>query len=134
MYSHWFTNPKSTVALCYNHTAIQICHTYCMRCGKTEKLTYNWVHNFNRFASPYHHLLWKLKDLIAKANIVAKNTQKPATIIAVTHKKSCLYPNATLSTCLIAIQLPSDSFTDLSSLPYCEVRRPYRLHATGFAQ
>lgn len=87
------------------------------------------VHNFDC------HLLWKLKDFIAKAKMTAKNTQKPTTIIADIPKKSCLYPKTISSNCHTGNWLaPSDSVKSLLSSPYCEVRRPYRLQATGFAQ
>lgn len=47
-----------------------------------------------------YHLLWKLKDFIAKAKMTAKITQKATTIIPAIPKKSCLYPKPSLSNCL----------------------------------
>lgn len=45
------------------------------------------------------HLLWKLKDFIAKAKTTAKIMQKATTIIPAIPKKSCLYPKPSMSNC-----------------------------------
>lgn len=93
------------------------------------------MHQSVNITSTSDHRLWKLNDFIANAKMTAKNMQKPTTIMPAIVKKSCLYPKTSLSNCLMGIECnPSDSFTTLLSSPYCEVRRPYKLQAIGFAQ
>lgn len=99
---------------------------------------YIWINSETRLLDGAHnsdHRLWKLNDFIANAKMTAKNMQKPTTIMPDIIKKSCLYPKTSSTNCLTGIERdPSDSFTTLLSSPYCEVRRPYKLQATGFAQ